>query len=71
MAVKIGDEFKPGDKVGCSGIYEVTHDTTHSKKHDVTCVFGKTFPPCRGCDHPRFKLVRAARHIETHEHFKK
>jgi hypothetical protein len=71
MAIKIGDEFKPGDKVECSGIYEVTHDTTHSQKHDVTCVYGKTFPPCRGCKHPRFKLVRAARHIETHENFKK
>jgi hypothetical protein len=37
----------------------------------VTCVYGKTFPPCRGCKYPRFKLVRAAIHISLHEHFKK
>lgn len=67
---KIGDEFKPGDKVPHSGIYLVTHDKKHSEPHEVTCVFGKVFPPCRGCSHPRFKLVRAARHIETEDNFK-
>jgi hypothetical protein len=66
----IGDVFEPGEKVPRSGIYEVTHDTTHAQRHEVTCVFGKTFPPCRGCAHPRFKLVRPAQHIEANEHFK-
>jgi hypothetical protein len=63
-------EFKPGDKVEESGVYKVTHDSTHAQAHEVTCVFGKTFPPCGGCKHPRFILVRAAQHIEHHEHFK-
>lgn len=67
---KIGEEFRPGEKVPHSGIYLVTHDTEHLAPHDVTCIFGKTFPPCRGCHHPRFKLVRAAHHVETHEAFK-
>nr|WP_244141816.1 hypothetical protein [Burkholderia gladioli] len=67
---KIGDIFKPGDKVEHSGIYQVVHDEDHTEPHDVTCVYGKKFPPCNGCgSHPRFKLVRAARHIETHEDF--
>jgi hypothetical protein len=65
-----GDEFKPGEKVARSGIYKVVHDTAHVSPHEVTCVFGKVFPPCRGCSHPRFILVRAAQHIEANEHFK-
>ncbi|WP_141247142.1 MULTISPECIES: hypothetical protein [Mesorhizobium] len=65
----IGDIFKPGDKVQHSGIYQVVHDKNHAKEHEVTCVFEKTFPPCRGCSHPRFKLLRAAQHIDNNEHF--
>ncbi len=70
MPVSIGDIFKPGDKVAASGIYEVTHDTEHKQRHEVTCVHGKKFPPCRGCNHPRFKLVRAAKHIELDDTFR-
>jgi hypothetical protein len=66
----IGDVFKPGEKVLHSGIYEVTHDKAHTQKHEVTCVHGKIFPPCKGCgQHPRFKLVRAALHVEGNENF--
>ena len=68
----IGDEFKPGDKVPQSGIYKVVHDKKHVAEHEVTCIFGKIFPPCNGCgQHPRFVLIKAANHIETHEYFKK
>lgn len=67
----IGDVFKPGDKVPNSGIYKVTHDPEHTEPHEVTCIYGKTFPPCHDCAHPRFKLVRAATHIERHKHFRK
>jgi hypothetical protein len=70
MSISIGDVFKPGDKVEVTGIYEVTHDPNHSQTHEVTCVYGKKFPPCHGCAHPRFKLVRAAQHIELHDHFR-
>ena len=63
--------FKPGDKVPKSGIYKVTHDVEHAASHEVTCVFGEPFPPCNHCGkHPRFRLVRAAQHVETHDHFK-
>jgi hypothetical protein len=67
---KIGDVFKPGQDVPHSGIYKVIHDRSHAEEHEVTCVFGKKFPPCRECTHPRFVLVRAAHHISTHDHFK-
>jgi len=66
----LGQIFKPGDLVEDSGVYEVEHDTSHAQKHEVTCVHGKPFPPCRGCKHPRFKLIRSAQHIEQHPHFK-
>lgn len=63
---------KPGDKCEKSGIYKVEHDPGHAQSHEVTCVYGKPFPPCntKGC-HPTFTLVRAAQHIESNEHFKK
>lgn len=68
----IGDIFKPGDKVPNSGIYEVEHDPNHVAKHEVTCVYGKPFPPCNHCGHHvRFKLVRAAKHIALHDEFTK
>jgi hypothetical protein len=66
------EEFKPGDDVKKSGIYRVVHDTQHASEHEVTCVYGKKFPPCNHCrQHVRFVLVRAAQHIDSNEHFKK
>lgn len=63
--------YKPGDDVEASGIYKVTHDPKHGGEHEVTVVFGKRFPPCKGCgDHPRFKAVKLAQHIEHNDHFK-
>ncbi len=67
----LGDIFKPGDKVETSGIYTVIHDTKHYEVHEVTCVYGKHFPPCNHCGHHvRFKLKYAAIHIDSHQHFK-
>jgi hypothetical protein len=63
--------YKPGDLVPASGIYRVTHDPRHAYEHEVTCIAGKKFPPCRSCAHPRFELVKAALHIEDHEHFRR
>jgi len=71
MAATVGQIFKPGDTVQASGIYKVIHDPKHAGEHEVTCVYGKKFPPCKGCGHhPRFVLQRAAQHIESNEHFK-
>ena len=66
----IGAQFRPGDAVPHSGIYRVVHDPIHAQEHEVTCLFGKRFPPWRGCGQPRFVLVRAARYVETQDHFK-
>ena len=62
--------FKPGDTAEASGVYLVTHDTRHQQSHEVTVVYGKKFPPCRGCIHPRFKAVYLAQHIMQNGHFK-
>ena len=70
MAATVGDVFSPGDKVEASGIYTVIHDRKHHESHDVTCVYGKHFPPCAGCSkHVRFRLKRAATHIDNHKQF--
>ena len=65
--------YKPGDLVPDSGIYRVKHDN-HARPHEVTCVKGEPFPPCRECSHPRFVLKYKTKHIpvpvETHKHFK-
>lgn len=67
----MAQEFKPGDTVDKSGIYRVVHDKNHAAEHEVTCVRGKKFPPCRGCGQGvRFVLVKAALHIEEDDHFK-
>lgn len=71
MSANVGDEFKPGQKCPQSGIYRVVHDKNHASPHEVTCVYGETFPPCRNCGSGvRFVLVRAAKHLTNHELFK-
>jgi hypothetical protein len=68
----MAQEYKPGDKVETSGIYRVVHDSQHTAEHEVTCVAGKQFPPCNHCGHKvRFVIVKAAVHIDSHQHFKK
>ena len=70
MAVSIGDEFKPGKTVEASGIYRVIHEPYHAPPHEVTCVYGKSFPRCQRCANPRFVLLRGAPYVEQNEHFK-
>ncbi len=66
-----GDTFRPGEKVPNSGVYRVIHDRHHHEEHEVTCIYGEPFPPCRGCGSGvRFRLVRAALHIKSHDQFK-
>ena len=67
----VGEIFKPGESVPHSGIYKVLHDAHHAEQHEVTCIYGKPFPPCNHCGHRvRFILMRAAQHISTHDHFR-
>ncbi|MBV9086948.1 MAG: hypothetical protein JOY79_05650 [Acidobacteriaceae bacterium] len=59
-----GRQYRPGDTVRQSGIYDVVHDREHRPSHEVVMVSGDQFPPCETCrDLVRFKLVRAATYI--------
>lgn len=70
MTANVSDVFSPGQSVEASGVYIVLHDRNHAVSHDVTCVRGKPFPPCRGCGrHVRFRAKCLARHIESNEFF--
>ena len=73
---KIKDEFKPGDRVPVSGIYDATHDRLdgddHTLPHPVTAIAGSEFPPCRVCGaEVRFRLRDAAERVESNSHFKR
>ena len=70
------EEFKPGEKVQISGIYDVTHDKLdgddHAQQHQITAIAGTVFPRCKGCHGwVRFRLHQAAEHVEAHELFKR
>ena len=66
----MSDYFKPGQEVPASGIYDVYHHN-HPSNHQVTCVKGEPFPPCRTCGHEvRYALAVAAHHVRNHEYFR-
>lgn len=69
------NEFKPGDRVPVSGVYDVTHDKLdgddHALPHQVSAVAGTKFPPCKVCGaEVRFQLRPAAGPVESSGHFK-
>lgn len=66
----MSEQYRPGQEVPTSGIYDVFH-YNHSIGHQVTCVKGEPFPPCRDCGHGvRFSLAVAAHHVRNHEYFR-
>jgi hypothetical protein len=66
----MADAFEAGEKIKKSGIYSVLHEGKHASAHEVTCIAGKTFPPCNECGEAvRFTLVRHAKHVSRDEHF--
>lgn len=62
--------YHPGQDVPRSGIYDVIHDANHRTHHQVTCVAGNRFPPCRNCgDKVGYRLFEAALHLVEDETF--
>jgi hypothetical protein len=63
-------QYRPGDVVKQSGIYEVVHDIDHRAAHDVVMISGDAFPICETCDQKvRFRLVRTAPYIFQDQDF--
>jgi hypothetical protein len=61
--------FQPANPISESGVYQVLH-YRHRLYHDVTIVRGQSFPLCSECGtNVRFRLVRAAPHIELDRNF--
>ncbi|MDP9152005.1 MAG: hypothetical protein M3O36_18940 [Myxococcota bacterium] len=70
VRAKKGDTFRPGEPVPRSGIYVVAHNGHGKKDHEVTCVFGRKFPPCDECKgNVIFILKYAAPHVKRHPLF--
>lgn len=71
-------EWEPGDTVERSGTYTVRHGGDHTfssgrwpVEHQVICLKGDMFPPCKRCGTlPRFKIMAHGEPIEQNEHFK-
>ncbi len=69
-------EFKPGERVEISGIYDVFHDKIdgehHAQQHQVIVMAGTVFPRCKGCgEWVRFRLSQAAEYIDKDPHFER
>lgn len=63
-------QYRAGDSVCQSGIYEVIHDRDHREAHEVVMISGEHFPDCETCkDKVRFRLVRTAPYIFQDEDF--
>jgi hypothetical protein len=78
LAGPVVSEWKPGDPVEWSGVYNVRHGKNHAMtpgsrytlESRLICQAGKMFPPCKECGNlPRFVLVSAAEPIEQDKHF--
>lgn len=67
-------EFKAGEKVPATGIYDVIHDRLdgdeHAQAHQVLAIAGTVFLPCRGCrTSVTFRFHAGLEHLESHHHF--
>ena len=62
-------QFRPGDKVPDTGIYEAHHADGEELNSNVH-LRGETFPPCSGCgEEVRYFLARKAPYIFSDEDF--
>ncbi len=63
-------QYKPGDQIPSSGLYKCTHRNGHAPAHEVTALFGETFPACKTCGYKvTFELIYAAVHVRAHPQF--
>ena len=54
------EQFRPGDRVPCSGVYQVSHHE-HRSPHEATLAEGGVFPACSICGpQTTFRLLKPA-----------
>lgn len=65
-----GPEYRAGQIVPQTGIYEVVHAHEHRAPHEVVLHTEDAFPDCEGCGPAvRFRMVRTAPYIFDDEDF--
>jgi hypothetical protein len=63
------NRHRSGEKAPCTGLYQALH-VNHAAAHEVTILFGETFPPCLTCgDAVRFELTMLSVHVYAHPMF--
>jgi hypothetical protein len=71
-------EWRPGDTVDYSGVYNVHHGDDHlmfagkqwPEQHQVICLAGQVFPACNRCGtRPRFTRIACGKPIADNEYF--
>jgi hypothetical protein len=67
----MAETFEPGNRVEQSGIYRAVHAHCHTDDHEVICLRGNIFPPCRQCgEGVQFILVHPADDINSQRYFR-
>ena len=65
----MSNSFRPGEKAPCTGLFKAIH-SNHAAPHEVTMLFGETFPSCITCrDSVRFELTLLSVHAHAHPLF--
>ncbi|HJW99041.1 MAG TPA: hypothetical protein VJ453_02730 [Terriglobales bacterium] len=65
-------QWKPGDSIQESGVYEVIHSNCRSPVKDAIFIAGQELPPCRSCgSRVRFRLRQTIPSIFDDQDFKK
>jgi len=74
QAENTSKEFRAGEKVPTSGVYDVIHDRVdgqeHAQDHQLTLIAGNVFPACKACQGwVKFRLHHAAQNVGSHPDF--
>ena len=68
------EEFRAGEKIPTSGVYDVIHDRVdgqeHAQDHQLTLIAGNVFPNCKACQGwVKFRPHHAAQNLGSHPDF--
>lgn len=61
--------YKSKELVPGSGVYIAEHIAAHAKPHEVTLLYGASFPVCRVCGAITYQSVKLAHSPTYYEYF--